>query len=68
MDHHSPLLVTDKGIRPYIEKLIYGVALFMPLEPLVGDILLWSAIVLSLYDQGVNISLNDLQGGCHVLW
>ena len=52
MDHHSPLLVTDKGIRPYIEKLIYGVALFMPLEPLVGDILLWSAIVLSLYDQG----------------
>ena len=44
------LIPNQKRITFYIERLIYGVVVAMPLQPMVGDVLLWLAIGLALYD------------------
>ena len=44
------LIPNQKRITFYIERLIYGVVIAMPLQPMVGDVLLWLAIGLALYD------------------
>ena len=44
------LIPNRKRITFYIERLIYGVVVAMPLQPMVGDVLLWLAIGLALYD------------------
>ena len=38
------LIPNQKRITFYIERLIYGVVVAMPLQPMVGDVLLWLAI------------------------
>ena len=44
------LIPNQKRLTFYIERLIYGVVVAMPLQPMVGDVLLWLAIGLALYD------------------
>ena len=44
------LIPNQKRLTFYIERLIYGVVIAMPLQPMVGDVLLWLAIGLALYD------------------
>ena len=44
------LIPNQKRLTFYIERLIYGVIVAMPLQPMVGDVLLWLAIGLALYD------------------
>lgn len=44
------LLPNHKKISFYIERLIYAVVVSMPLQPMVGDVLLWIAIGFALYD------------------
>lgn len=46
---HS-LFPTETKLKFYIERLIYGVVIAMPLQPMVGDVLLWIAIGLALVD------------------
>lgn len=46
---HS-LFPTETKLKFYIERLIYGVAIAMPLQPMVGDVLLWLAVGLAIVD------------------
>lgn len=46
---HS-LFPTENKLRFYIERLIYGIVIAMPLQPMVGDVLLWIAIVAAIID------------------
>ena len=48
MDHS--LFPTETKLKFYIERLIYGVAIAMPLQPMVGDVLLWLAVGLAIVD------------------
>ena len=36
------LIPNQKRLTFYIERLIYGVVVAMPLQPMVGDVLLWA--------------------------
>ena len=44
------LIPNQKRITFYIERLIYGVVVAMPLQPMVGDVLLWLAIGIAFID------------------
>lgn len=44
------LFPTENKLRFYIERLIYGIVIAMPLQPMVGDVLLWIAIVAAIID------------------
>lgn len=46
---HS-LFPTETKLKFYIERLIYGVVIAMPLQPMVGDVLLWLAIGIAFID------------------
>ena len=46
---HS-LFPTETKLKFYIERLVYGVAIAMPLQPMVGDVLLWLAVGLAVVD------------------
>lgn len=39
------------NLRKTVEYLIYAVAFLMPLHPIAGDIALWLAVLLGIYDQ-----------------
>ena len=56
------LIPNQKRLTFYIERLIYGVVIAMPLQPMVGDVLLWLAIGLALYDLISSKSLSSLFG------
>ena len=42
------LIPNQKRLTFYIERLIYGVVVAMPLQPMVGVVLLWLALGLAL--------------------
>ena len=46
---HS-LFPTETKLKFYIERLVYGVAIAMPLQPMVGDVLLWLTVGLAIVD------------------
>ena len=39
------LIPNQKRLTFYIERLIYGVVIAMPLQPMVGDVLLWFCLL-----------------------
>lgn len=59
---HS-LFPTETKLKFYIERLIYGVAIAMPLQPMVGDVLLWLAVGLAIVDLIRSRSLSLPTGG-----
>lgn len=47
--NHS-LFPTETKLRFYVERLIYGIVIAMPLQPLVGDVLLWITLAIAFVD------------------
>lgn len=44
------LFPTETKLRFYVERLIYGIVIAMPLQPIVGDVLLWITLAIALVD------------------